>query len=236
MFNFVPSDSILEEIESIDSSKGRFYTTPEGNIYPSVTTFLSSFGNESLNEWKKSIGKEISDSISESALTRGRRIHFVMEKYLKSALNRKDFSKSLVPNLRQIFFDMEKTTQRINNIHYIEKGLYSDRLKLAGRVDLIAEFDNKLSIIDYKGSTIEKSEIDIEKYFLQTAAYGIMYKEQTVYDADQLVIIMLCDDMPFPKVFKESASKYHGKLLNLVDEFHKKRKQNAKSNSIPFII
>ena len=39
--------------------------------------------------------------------------------------------------------------EHVNNIHALEIPLYSHHLKVAGRVDCIAEYDGKLSIIDF---------------------------------------------------------------------------------------
>ena len=49
------------EVETTDS--GRFYTTPEGNVYPSVTTVLGSFEKEYLQKWIKRIGQDEANKI-----------------------------------------------------------------------------------------------------------------------------------------------------------------------------
>ena len=48
--------------------------------------------------------------------------------------------------------------QKIDNIYAQECGLYSDKYKVVGRVDCIAEYDGKLSIIDFKTSTSERKD------------------------------------------------------------------------------
>ena len=47
---------------------------------------------------------------------------------------------------------------RINNIYLQEAALYSDQLEVAGRVDCIAEFDEVLSIIDFKTAAEPKKD------------------------------------------------------------------------------
>lgn len=61
----------------------------------------------------------------------------------------------------------------------MEGALYSDKLKLAGRVDCIAEYENELAIIDFKSSTEPKKREWIENYIAQECAYAMMYYERT---------------------------------------------------------
>ena len=89
-----------------------------------------------------------------------------------------------------MFQSIEPILKRINNIHGVELGLYSDHLKLAGRTDLIAEFDGRLSVIDYKSSAKRKKYEHCYNYFAQCTAYAIMYEERTTIPIDQVVIIV----------------------------------------------
>ena len=82
----------------------------------------------------------------------------------------------------------------IDNVYAQEVPLYSKLLKLAGRVDCVAEYKGKLSIIDFKGSTREKRISDIDNYFQQATAYAIMWKELTGQTIDQIVILITSED------------------------------------------
>ena len=44
----------------------------------------------------------------------------------------------------KLFKVIEPELAKINNIYVQEAALYSDKLKIAGRVDCVAEFNNKL--------------------------------------------------------------------------------------------
>ena len=66
-----------------------------------------------------------------------------------------------------MFSAIEPFLKRINNIHLQEKSLYSDHLQTAGRVDCIAEFDARLSVIDFKTSSKPKSAEWITNYFVK---------------------------------------------------------------------
>lgn len=223
MFVFQPNVPLLEELQSVTNDKGRVYVTPDGNEYVSVTTFLGSMSESYIEQWKKEVGEKRAEEVSSRARWRGTRYHNLVEKYLKCG-NRKEVLGSTHWPMREMFLDSEETLNRINNIHFIEQALYSDKLRLAGRVDVIAEFDSTLSIIDFKTSTREKYESEIENYFLQTTAYAMMYEEHSFYKIGQIVIIMLCDDLTRPIVFRKNPKQYHNTLLAKLDEFHTNRK------------
>lgn len=223
MFTFQSKVPLLEDIRSVTNDKGRVYVTPDGREYVSVTTFLNSMSESYIEQWKKEVGEEYAEEVSLRARSRGTRYHNMVEKYLKCG-DRKEVLDSTLWPMKEMFLDSEETLNRINNIHFIEQALYSDRLRLAGRVDVIAEFDSVLSIIDFKTSTREKHESEIENYFLQATAYAMMYEECSFYTIGQIVIVMLCDDLPRPIVFRKNPKQYHNALLAKLDDFHASRK------------
>ena len=106
-----------------------------------------------------------------------------------------------MPDIKQNFLDIRADVDRIDNIHYIEASLYSEKMLLAGRTDVIGEFDGTLSVIDFKTSRKEKKEEHIQDYFQQATAYALMYEERTDIVIDQIVIIILSDDLVKPQIF-----------------------------------
>ena len=80
-------------------------------------------------------------------------------------------------------------------------------MRVAGRVDCIAEYDNKLSIIDFKTSSKQKKEANIKNYFMQCSAYAVMYEERTGIPVTQLVI-MIAVDSDHPQVFIKKRDDY----------------------------
>jgi PD-(D/E)XK nuclease superfamily len=190
-------------LTSQEGEGGRFYSFPDGKKYPSVTTVMGWSKKDTLLEWRKRVGEEQANKISRAAANRGTRLHSICENYL---LNDPDYSKSI-----DIFtYDLFKTIQpilntRIGEVYAIEKALYSDHLGIAGRVDCVAEFDGKKSIIDFKTSTRLKKKEWIEDYFLQTACYSVMFEERTGISIPRLVIIIAVDNDP-PQVFVEKRN------------------------------
>jgi len=204
---------------SVDESTGkRYYVTPEGNKYPSVTTVFSFFKAQAIQEWRNRVGETEANAISNRAATRGTKFHTLMERYL--ANEEAIFDADTMPDMRMAFNDCLPVMSRVDEIRYIESQLYSDELRLAGRTDCIAEFDGKLSIIDFKTSRKLKKEEWITDYFLQGCAYAMMYKERLGEPVTQTVIIISVDGEPEPQVFVKDNAMYLAPLLDKVKAYH----------------
>ena len=170
----------------------RFYVTPEGNKYPSVTTITSQYNKQSIMEWRKRVGEAEATRISTKAAGRGTKVHKLCEDYLNNNL---DYAKGHMPNNLVLFKTIQPILDEyVNNIHALEVPLYSNHLKVAGRVDCIAEFDGKLSVIDFKTANNLKDESKIQNYFMQCAAYAIMYEERTKIPVPKIVVIIAVEN------------------------------------------
>jgi CRISPR/Cas system-associated exonuclease Cas4 (RecB family) len=210
MFKHVDHEFKFETLNKIEGTDGRFYITPSGAQYPSITTVLGSFTKHELEVWKQKVGKEYSDFVSRMATNRGTRIHKVFEDYLDN---------KEIPKLSFIdqgnFSSMKPVLDRwINNIWSQECHLYSHHLQLAGQVDCIGEFDNRLSVIDFKTSKEPKHEGDIETYFMQATAYTIMFEEMTGVVVNRIVILISVD-FDKPQIFVKNRREYINKLLEI---------------------
>ena len=71
------------DIEQINTAQGRFYRTPTGNLYPSVTTIVGALSKRHISEWRKNVGEAEADRISRLASSHGTRFHDLMERTLK---------------------------------------------------------------------------------------------------------------------------------------------------------
>ena len=179
----------------------RVYVTPEGNKYPSVTSITGLNSKFHIDKWRQRVGPEEADRITNRALARGTRIHSLCENYLLG--NKVDidmFDTEMWSTMRPMLDD-------IDNIHCLETPLYSDFLQAAGTVDCIAEYQGKLSVIDFKTASRVKERNDIHNYFEQTAAYAVMFEERTGIPIGRLVIIMAIDD-DAPRVFIEKRDNW----------------------------
>ena len=63
---------------------GRGYETPEGKLYPSITTVLSVRNKKGLHEWRKRVGEDVANYIARTAANRGTAVHKMCEDYLNN--------------------------------------------------------------------------------------------------------------------------------------------------------
>lgn len=186
----------IPRLERITTDGTRLYQTPSGNAYPSVTTVTGLLNKQSIIDWRNRVGNEEANRISSKAANRGTAIHKLCENFLNNEIVEAHICdvpmwNSLVPLL-----------QGIDNVHALETALYSDHLKVAGTVDCIAEYNGRLSVIDFKTSGRIKRREDISNYFMQCSAYAVAFEERTGIPVDRLVILMAVDNED-PLVFIE---------------------------------
>ena len=186
MFNHVPVE--IGKLVQVNARGGRYYETPTGAKYPSVTSVTRLHNQESIQAWKDKVGEEEANKISRRALARGNKIHSLAEKYL---LNEGDLSDDFS---RADFGQMIPYLDKINNIRCLETQLYSDHLQTAGTVDCIGEYDGKLSVIDFKTSAKLKKREWVKDYFMQCSAYAVMYEERTGTPIERLLLIINVED------------------------------------------
>ena len=186
----------------------RFYATPAGELYPSITSILGEFSKASIQEWRKRVGETEANKISGKASRRGTRLHSVCERYIQ---NEDEFLTGELPHIVELFKTIEPFLDRIDNVHGVELGLYSDHFGVAGRTDLIAEFDGKLSVIDYKTSNRIKKKEWCESYFAQGSFYAIAYEELTQIPVSQVVIVIAVDNDQ-PQLFVEKRNDWADKI------------------------
>ena len=221
MFLHKPPTKELPPLKAKTSDVGRFYTNLETNeSYPSITTVLGAQSKQGILEWKKRVGEDVANHISNQAATRGTAVHNMVEDHLNNVNvdEVEKYKKQFLP--RMMFNVLKPELTKINNIRLQEAAMYSSDYTVAGRVDCIAEYDGVLSVIDFKTSTKEKSEDWIENYFIQGSAYSQMYKEHFGEEVPQIVIL-ITTEQGTTQVFKKKPEDYLGKLKQYVEEFYK---------------
>ena len=215
-FDHVKLNVELPDITT-ESIKGkRFYVTPEGNKYPSITTVLSDRNKEGIIKWRESVGNDVANQVMRQAASRGTAVHTLIENYL----NNEELSKQDVLPVA-LFVTIKSELDNINNIRIQEGGLYSDKLGVAGRVDCIAEYKGKISVIDFKTSTKEKKEEWVENYFIQGSAYCEMYEERFLQPIEQVVILIVTEDGAVQTFIKDKRD-YLPLLKTAIKEFKEK--------------
>jgi len=216
MANFTQMLKIREPV-LLDREDGHWYQTKFDKVYPSISTILSATAPEhkknGLAIWKEN--EPAHEYITKQAQDIGTQSHKMIEDYLSNNLVMDEFD--LLPIAH--FNNLKPFLENISNVTCIEQRMYSDKLKVAGTSDLIAEYNGELSIIDYK--TKRKPQIDeyMYEYYLQTTCYAHMFQEVTGHSINQVVILVssekntrqefikTCDDYVEP--MRERVEKYY---------------------------
>lgn len=222
-FNHVPTQNLPEMKVKNQADGKRYYTTPAGITYPSITTMLGHKEKPWLNDWRTSLGVDKAAKETKRAADRGDAIHKLIEIYLNNNLTN-NILRKYEPEYIAGFNQVKLRLNKVDNIRAQEVALYSDTLKIAGRIDCIGEYDGKLSIIDFKTSTNVKDKTMIDDYFLQTTAYAIMWAEVTGEPIEDITIIMSVEKGMVPMLFCEKIDKYVSPLLKRIDEYYKDQK------------
>ena len=187
MTNFTPMLKTREPT-LLDRDDGHWYQTKFDEIYPSISTILSATASDDkkngLKNWREN--EPAHEYITTQAQSIGTQSHQIIEDYLRHNLSLEKFD--LLPIAH--FNNLKPFLDNISNVACIEQRMYSDKLKVAGTSDLIAEYNGELSIIDYK--TKRKPQIDeyMYEYYLQTTCYAQMFQEVTGEKINQIVILV----------------------------------------------
>ena len=199
----------------------RFYAV-EDKHYPSITTVLGAIPKPGLIKWRKSVGEEAARWEMNIAARRGSATHTLVEQYLKGE----------TPSIRDVlplgmFRLLKPYLDQVDNIHALEQIMYSNKLTVAGQVYCIAEYNGKLSVIDFKTANKELVDSWNENYYIQCTAYAIMYEELFGTPIEQIVILQAGEDGSC-KAFVKNKADYEEKLGDAIKGFYKYYEEKTK--------
>ena len=214
---FIHNAVDIPEVGTTNVNRKRFYLTPTGT-YPSITTVLGVRKEKKagLQAWRNRVGNDVANHIMRTAASRGTAVHHMCEDFL----NNKDVVKEEQSFLPWCLFSQLKPTleKSINNIYAQECGLWSEKYRVAGRVDCIAEWNGIPSIIDFKTSRSERKDDYNFEYYMQASAYAEMFEERTGIEINQIVILVVTEDGLFQEFVKEKHE-YLPHLIETIDMF-----------------
>ena len=214
-FNFIELDKqVLPKTKGKRIDGFRFYNI-DGKNYPSITTVLVIRKTEQLKGWREKIGEGVANWEMGRAARRGKSFHTLVEQYIKGE----------TPSIRDVlplglFKLLKPYIDQIDNIHLLEAIMYSKKLTVAGQVDCVAEYNGKLSVIDFKTANKERQESWIDNYFLQTTAYAHMYEETFGTPIEQIVILIASEDGT-TQAFVKNKADYEKELGTAIQNFYK---------------
>ena len=212
----------LHELENIDlktitEDGKRFYTDTktESIRYPSVTTVTGLLSKEHIKLWRARVGEEKANKITKQATTRGTKFHEHVEDYLRKEKDYIEFDNILQEGM---FKAVQPVLDEIIPIA-LEAPLYSNALRMAGRVDCVGLFDNSLSIIDFKSSSKPKEEHMAKQWYLQMTAYAIMVEELTGKPIEEITAIVGVEGMNTFQIFTSTPEQHVEELFQLRKQY-----------------
>jgi genome maintenance exonuclease 1 len=204
----------LQSLEATTTPAGRMYHTPDGDM-PSITTVLSRLSRQSIMEWRRRVGEEEANKISGKASSRGTRIHKLCEDYINN--EELEFRSPLD---KEMFLSMQPLLDGfVGTVYGQELPLYSKYLGIAGRVDLVSEWNGKLSVIDFKTSSKPKKREWVNNYFYQCTAYCVMFEELTGIPVDRFVVVIAVDGDE-PQTFYGKRDDNIAGLINAIKGYY----------------
>lgn len=211
------------DYKTVEIKRMRFYDLGAEKCYPSITTVLGNTKDEEtksvLEAWKARVGSDVARKKTEDAAARGTNTHLMLERYLKGEDPKlHEFPQEHV----KVFNSLRLELKKINKVYGQEVVLYSDIFQIAGRCDLVAEYQGELAIVDYKTSTRVKSANEIGDYWLQCLFYLMAHNEMYGTNIKKMVILMGVENK-LPMVFKKELNDELLEQLALrTAEFYKK--------------
>ena len=214
------------ELEKKETNGIRLYNIPNGDWVPSITSVTSFYNRQIFIDWRKRIGIEEANKITKRATARGTDFHEAAQAYLE---NRDLVWEDYLPATKFMFHHAAPYLDKINNIHAIERTLYSEYLGLAGRVDCIGEYEGELAVIDFKTSDKIKPEEWLENYFVQETFYAAAYYELTEIPVKKLITLMVTPGGEVKVFDKRNKGDYIKLLVRYIKEFvhHNTRSDNV---------
>lgn len=224
---FERKDLAQIDLDSTTIDGKRYYWTPDGALYPSVTSVLGSNQDKKagLDKWRKQVGEAKANQISRRASDRGTALHSICEDYL---LNKDNYLDKRMPLHIELFSHIRPVLdENVEVIYGNELALFSHRLKTAGRTDMFCRFQGINTIVDFKTATKDKKEGWIEDYFLQSTCYAIMleevYKDLEPIHIPQIAIVIAVEDGENKQqLFVKRTSDYRDKVFAFFDDYHSK--------------
>ena len=210
-----------QELKTEMQRTGRWYTTPDGTKFASVTTILGHEPKPAVTEWRNMLGSKKADRETKRCCDRGEAVHLMAEHYLN---NVEDPTSGHTADNIKIFNQLKFRLNKIDNIRAQEIPLYSTTMRTAGRVDCIGEYDGTLSVIDFKTSNNNKTDDMVFDYKLQCTAYALMYEEMFGVQIDRFAVLIGVERGMMPMVYTGTIDEYIEPLLVKIQQFYNKVK------------
>ena len=205
----------IPKIKQVNIDGVRYYDTPDGTLI-SITSLLKNFTPQGILDWREAVGEEVANEVMRAAADRGSKVHKIIENCLSNK-SENDLVGNYGDLAARMFSQMVPALDKIDRIRALEKGLYSTRFGIAGRVDCIAEYDKELTVIDFKTSTRKRDERN-ETHLVQASFYSLAWEERTGEKVNQIAILTTTEDGELD-VYRDDPSKHVDRLEEMIEEY-----------------
>lgn len=212
------ADLMFPRLKQVNSSVGRVYLIESGahtgDVYPSITRILGAKPKPALEAWEKRVGKAEAARVRQTATVQGAGVHKLAECYLGNEL-----LPDATPNVKELWRSLHPwLDEHITTVFAQEQDIYSHKLKVAGRMDLLAEVDHELAVVDIKTSKSEKKEDWIADYFLQATFYAVALYETMRLLPNHIYLPIVS---PYGlQVFHSTPAQHFAELRSRIAEFY----------------
>jgi len=164
------------------------------------------------------VGESEAAKKTRAATERGSNMHLMLERYMR---NEDPQTNTFPIEHVKLFNSLKPMLRNITKVYGQEVVLYSHDIGVAGRCDLVGEYNGIPSIIDYKSSGKVKTREDIVDYWIQATFYALAHNEMFGTNIKQLVIMMGVENK-LPLIFKQQIdiASIEG-LLSRTESFYK---------------
>jgi len=215
--------SYPKSIRSIEDGLRKYLMGDEK--LPSVTSILQATKSEedkaSLENWKQRVGYTQANKIKTEASNRGTSMHSYIEDFLRGRINESFFeSNEQYKNMAREIIE-KGINGRLEEIYGMEETLYYPE-RYAGTADIIAVFEGKDVVIDFKQSNKPKKIDYIQDYFLQLGAYTLAHDVVHGTKMKAGIILLCTKDILFQefKIEGVELEMYQNLFLGRVKKFY----------------
>jgi hypothetical protein len=223
-FNILPQQFVESDIFTTEGEIRKYHIGDK--VYPSITSVLSRTMDAEksiiLGDWQARVGEDGAEEIKQYATGRGDQVHTLIEKYILADPEFLNLYNSSSSKIKRLFNQAKDVLDDdVDNVRLLERPLYSKVLKIAGRVDMVSDYKNKISIVDFKTSTKRKIKSEITDYFIQKSFYALCFKELYGENIEQIVTLITTENGLKASVFVEDPRNYYPLLINKVKQYYK---------------
>ena len=192
---------------------------------PGVTSILQATKSEedkaSLELWKERVGHKEANKIKNEASSRGTSMHSYIEDFLRGRINESFFdSNEQYKNMAKEIIE-KGINGRLEEIYGMEETLYYPK-QYAGTADMIAVYEGKNVVIDFKQANKPKKIDYIQDYFLQLGAYTLAHDVVHGTKMKAGIILLCTKDILFQefKIDGAELEMYQNLFLGRVKKFY----------------